>query len=96
MKWPHRSLHLRGGVIRNLWWGTDVDVWRVRVMKLSEIKANRALFIERVQAARSDASPQVDVNCGIKKPEDVSAIINNRVTEKPNWQPMYDYAAGFE
>lgn len=65
-------------------------------MKLSEVKANRAQFIEKVRAARLDANPTVHVNCGIKNPDDVTAIIRNRITEKPDWEPMYNYAAGFE
>lgn len=65
-------------------------------MKLSEIKADRAQFIEKVRAARLDANPMVHVNHGIKSSDDVTAIIRNRITEKPDWNPMYDYAAGFE
>lgn len=76
--------------------GSHESVPWIYAMKLSEVKANRAQFIGRVRAARLDANPTVHVNCGIKKPDDVSAIIRNRITEKPDWNPMYDYAAGFE
>jgi len=65
-------------------------------MNLAEIKANKARFVEKVKAARSSASPEVRVNSGVCTPEDVSAIIRNRVIEKPDWQPIYQYAAEFD
>ncbi|MBP2295793.1 hypothetical protein [Azospirillum rugosum] len=63
---------------------------------MAEIKANRGLFVEKVRAARSSASSEVRVNSGVCTPEDVSAIIQNRVTEKADWQPIYQYAAEFD
>lgn len=65
-------------------------------MNLAAIKANKAEFIGKVQTARANASSEVRVNSGVRTAEDVSTIINNRVTEKPNWQPIYQYAAKFD
>ena len=65
-------------------------------MNLAAIKANKAEFVGKVQAARANASSEVRVNSGVCTADDVSAIINNRVTEKTDWQPIYQYAAEFD
>lgn len=65
-------------------------------MNLAAIKANKAEFVGKLHTARDHASSEVRVNSGVRTADDVSAIINNRVTEKPDWQPIYQYAAEFD
>jgi hypothetical protein len=65
-------------------------------MNLAEIEKNKAQFIEELKAARRFASSEVHVNSGICTAEDISAIINNRVTEKTSWEPLYQYAVEFD
>lgn len=65
-------------------------------MNLAEIKKNKAQFTEELKAARRSLSSEVRVNSGIRTAEDVSAIINNRVVEKADWEPLYQYAVQFD
>jgi len=52
--------------------------------------------MQELQAARMSASSEVHVNSGVCTAEDVSAIINNKITEKPDWEPLYQYAVEFD
>jgi hypothetical protein len=65
-------------------------------MNLAEIKKNKNQFLEELRGARRSASSEVHVNSGVRTAEDVSAIINNRITEKPDWEPLYQYAVEFD
>ena len=60
-------------------------------MNLAEIKKNKPQFIEELRAARRSFSSEVRVNSGIRTAEDVSSLINNQVTEKADWEPLYQY-----
>jgi hypothetical protein len=65
-------------------------------MDLTEIKKNKTRFIQELQAARLSASSEVNVNSGVRSAEDVSSIIGNRIIEKPDWEPLYQYAMQFD
>ncbi|UEM04076.1 hypothetical protein JL101_001135 [Skermanella rosea] len=65
-------------------------------MKLADIKKSNSQFIQELQAARAVASSEVHVNSGVRTAADVSAIINNRITEKPDWETLYQYATKFD
>jgi hypothetical protein len=65
-------------------------------MNLAEIKKNKNQFIEELWAARRSVSSELHVNSGVRTAEDVSAIINNRITKKPDRDPLYQYAVEFD
>ncbi|UEM20458.1 hypothetical protein JL100_025825 [Skermanella mucosa] len=61
-------------------------------MKLADIKKSNSQFIRELQAARANASSEIHVNSGVRTAADISSVINNRITEKPDWQLLYQYA----
>jgi len=65
-------------------------------MNLAVIKKNKIQFIEELRTSRKSASSEVHVNSGVRTAEDISAIIGNRITEKPDWEPLYKYAVEFD
>lgn len=65
-------------------------------MNLSTHKANPGLLSRTLNDARSTFQKQVRVNSGITSSTDIAAILNNPVTEKVDWTPLYRDAEQFD
>ena len=65
-------------------------------MNLNEIEKNKAQFIEQLRVSRRAASFEVHIGSGVRIAEDISQIVNNRITEKANWEHLYLCAMEFD
>ena len=65
-------------------------------MNLAEFVANPDLLSRKMDEAYRDFDVKVRVNAGIKSAADIEAILDNKVIEEVDWEPLYQAAEQFD
>jgi hypothetical protein len=65
-------------------------------MNLAEYVANPDLLSQKMDEAYRDFDVKVRVNAGIKSAADIEAILDNKVIEEVDWEPLYQAAEQFD